>query len=256
LAVVGTGIRAGRHLTEEAGRAIREADRVLHLLAEPVARAWIRTLNPSAQSLHGLYAPGKPRERTYREIVEAVLAPVRAGLRVAFALYGHPGVCVAPSHEAIRRARGEGFEAVMLPAVSAEDCLVADLGLDPLERGCQSYEATDFLLRPPVFDPAVPLILWQVGVIGERSATGRPGGAGLQFLADRLAERYGPDHEVVVYEASPYPIKEPTIESVPLHRLGQAAVTGMSTLYVPPNAPRTPDPRGFERLRIPRDASS
>jgi hypothetical protein len=33
----------------------------------------------------------------------------------------------------------------MLPGISAEDCLFADLGIDPGIYGCQSYEATDFL---------------------------------------------------------------------------------------------------------------
>src|SRR2546429_6584747 len=45
-----------------------------------------------------------------------------------------------------RQAREEGFEAEMLPAVSAEDCLFADLGVDPGDEGCQSFEATSFLL--------------------------------------------------------------------------------------------------------------
>jgi hypothetical protein len=34
----------------------------------------------------------------------------------------------------------------MLPAVSAEDCLFADLGVDPGAAGCQSHEAADFLI--------------------------------------------------------------------------------------------------------------
>ena len=64
-------------------------------------------------------------------MAEAILEPVRAGKRVCAAFYGHPGVFVLPSHDAISRARAEGFEATMLPGVSAEDCLVADLGVDP-----------------------------------------------------------------------------------------------------------------------------
>jgi hypothetical protein len=35
----------------------------------------------------------------------------------------------------------------MLPAISAEDCLFADLGVDPADHGCPSYEATDFLVH-------------------------------------------------------------------------------------------------------------
>ena len=49
------------------------------------------------------------------EMVEEILAAVREGKRVCAVFYGHPGVYVKPSHEAVRRARKEGFEARMLP---------------------------------------------------------------------------------------------------------------------------------------------
>src|SRR5206468_2355822 len=125
--VVGTGIRFGLQTTEEAKDRITRADQVLHLFANPVPIKWIERLNPSAQSLHRFYAPGKPRRETYAEMVQEIMAWVRKGLDVCVVLYGHPGVFVTPSHAAIRQARREGFEATMLPAVSAEDCLFADL---------------------------------------------------------------------------------------------------------------------------------
>src|SRR5207249_370834 len=130
LAVVGTGIRFGSHTTREAWQRIKDADQVLYLLPDRVSPQWIEELNPAARSLGGHYAVGKPRSETYDGIVEEILACVRKGLRVCVALYGHPGVFVYPSHEAIRRARAEAYPAEMLPGVSAEDCLVADLGID------------------------------------------------------------------------------------------------------------------------------
>src|SRR3546814_14587936 len=77
---------------------------------------------------------------TYREMVAAMLAEVRAGRRVCGAFYGHPGVFARVPHKAIAQARAEGFEAHMEAGVSAEDCLYADLGIDPGEVGCQHYE--------------------------------------------------------------------------------------------------------------------
>ena len=74
----------------------------------------------------------------------------------------------------------------MLPGVSAEDCLVADLGVDPGEHGWQSWEATGFLLRGFRPDPTAGLVLWQVDGIGKldwnldpdpRGAPGAGGGA-------------------------------------------------------------------------------
>ena len=62
----------------------------------------------------------------------------------------------------------------MLPGISAEDCLFADLGVDPAEAGCQSYEATRFLERRPAIEPRAALILWQIGVVGSANHSAEP----------------------------------------------------------------------------------
>jgi hypothetical protein len=100
---------------------------------------------------------------------ELTLKYLREGLNVCVVYYGHPGVFVMPSHDSIRQARAAGFEAIMLPGISAEDCLFADLGIDPGRIGCQSFEATDFLVNRRKFDTSSHLILWQIGVIGDLS---------------------------------------------------------------------------------------
>lgn len=234
LTVVGTGIRMGVHLTPESRAAIDAADELLHLAADPLAEEWLLGLHPRSTSLRSEYNVGESREAIYERIVERMLAPVRDGLRVAAAFYGHPGVYVRPTHEAIRRARAEGHDACMLPAVSAEDCLYADLNIDPATTGCASYDATDFLLRPPTIDTASGLILWQITVIGDPNAVAEPRLDNVHALVGRLAEDYPLKHGVVVYEASPYPVAEPVIEHVTLGSLPEAALTPLSTLYVPP----------------------
>jgi uncharacterized protein YabN with tetrapyrrole methylase and pyrophosphatase domain len=250
LVVAGTGIQFGNHTTREARREIEQADKILYLFADPAPVPWITRLNPTAESLGRFYARGKPRSETYAEIVEEILGWVRRGLRVCALFYGHPGIFVTPSHEAVARARSEGFTARMLPGVSAEDCLFADLGLDPGDVGCQSFEATTFLLYHCEFDTSIPLILWQIGTIGVRDGVPAPSRQGLQVLVDRLAEKYGPDHQVVVYEASPYAICDPTIQRASLSDVDPATVTGMASLYVPPKDEPTPDLEMFDRLGI------
>jgi Tetrapyrrole (Corrin/Porphyrin) Methylases len=79
-------------------------------------------------------------------MVNRIIKYVKRDLRVCAVFYGHPGVFCTPSHESIRIARKLGYRATMLPAISAEDCLFADLGVDPGKHGCQSFEATDFLV--------------------------------------------------------------------------------------------------------------
>jgi Tetrapyrrole (Corrin/Porphyrin) Methylases len=167
--------------------------------------------------------------------VDELLAPVRAGRDVCAAFYGHPGVFVHPGHEAIRRARAEGHPARMLPAVSALDCLVADLGIDPAATGLQSYEATDFLVHRRPVDEAATLVLWQIGVIGELGVAMGPRRESLALLADRLVETYPRGHEAIVYEASPYPlVADPIVLRLRLEELPDAQVPLLSTLVVPP----------------------
>ena len=248
LAVVGSGIRLGAHLTQEARGRLELADSVYYLLAEEAPTRWIHRLNPAARSLRPVYRPGREREEIYEEIVETALGDVRQGRDVCMVTYGHPSVFDDASHESVRRARTEGFPARLYPAISALDCLFVDLEVDPGSDGMQLYDATDFLIRHRTPDPAVPLVLWQITVIGHTRATGTVDRERLRTLAERLEETYGSDHEVVVYEASPFPVGEPLIERVSLAALPQARVTGLATLYVPPASSAPADPEMVELL--------
>lgn len=233
LLVVGTGIQMPNQLTVEARAAIETADRVFYGVADPITRHQIKQLHPQAESLFDLYSVDKSRTITYREMVEKVLAAVRAGFKVCFVLYGHPGVFAQPSHAAIRQARSEGFPAKMLPAISAEDCLIADLGVDPGAQGCQSFEAWDFLLRRRKIDSTVPLLLWQVAGIGERNYPTQCNRANLALLTEYLQQFYPSTHEIIIYEASPFAVCDPKIERLPLSRLAEAPVSSISTVYIP-----------------------
>jgi uncharacterized protein YabN with tetrapyrrole methylase and pyrophosphatase domain len=234
LTIVGTGITLGVHVTPEARAAIERADEVLYLLAEPAMSLWLERLNPRARSLEHLYPLGSDRREIYQAIVEEVAARVRTGADVCLAFYGHPGVFVYPSHELVRRARAEGWHARLLPGISAEDCLFADLGVDPGLIGCLSFEASDFLLHGRRPDTSAGLVLWQIGVIGIAGAVLETSYPGVAILRDRLLDDYPPAHEVVVYEAATYPIFEPVVRRVPLAGLAEAEIPTMATLWVPP----------------------
>jgi hypothetical protein len=239
LVAVGTGIRTIGQVTLEALAWIRRADKVVHVVSDPVAEDLIQTLNPDgAESFHHFYAENKPRLQIYHEMVERILAHVRSGKRVCMVAYGHPGVFVYPTHVAIQRARAEGYKTRVLPGISAEDCLFADLNLDPALAGCQSYEATDFLINGRIFDPSTPLILWQIGVLGQATFSNQPQASrAMPQLLERLAPHYRPDHPAIVYEAPIFPGAEPLIMPVPLAMLPQAPLKAISTLVIPPSSP-------------------
>jgi uncharacterized protein YabN with tetrapyrrole methylase and pyrophosphatase domain len=248
LTVVGTGIQLGSHLTPAAREAIKSADVVLSLVSEPVAQMMVEELNPNVRSLHGAYTLGRDRREAYDAMTEEILREVRAGKRVCAAFYGHPAVFVDPSHRAVAQAREEGFEARLLPAVSAEDCLFADLGIDPADEGCLTYEATDFLVRDRDVVPTAALILWQIGTVGNASAADDAVVPGLPLLVERLRRHYPPEHEVVVYEASPYSAFGPVVTRVGLGELAPEHVTALSTLYVPPRERAAENPETVAQL--------
>ncbi|HET6411531.1 MAG TPA: SAM-dependent methyltransferase [Anaeromyxobacter sp.] len=250
LVVVGTGIRTVGHLTMEAVAWIRQADKVLYVVGDPVAESMLRELNPAgAESLTTLYAEGKPRIETYNEMIERTLVCVRAGLLTCMACYGHPGVFVYPSHESIRRARAEGYAARMLPGISSEDCLFADLGIDPGISGCQSYEATDFLLNSRTWDPTSSLVLWQIGVVGD--ATFKAAGydlSAMPLLVERLLSVYPPQHLMYLYEAAVFHGCEPIIRPIAASQLPSEPLSAGYTLYIPPAYPRMSDLTMFQRM--------
>jgi uncharacterized protein YabN with tetrapyrrole methylase and pyrophosphatase domain len=247
LLVVGTGIMLGAHVTAEAKGAITEAELVMYVVPG-VCEEWLNSLNPRMESLHDCYAAGKPREQSYDEMVDRIVTAVCSGRRVCAVFYGHPGVFVNPSHRAIAAVRAKGLPARMMPGVSAEDCLFADLGIDPGGQGCISYEATDFLIRRRVFDPATLLILWQIGALGEASVAEMRDTARLAVLVDRLREEYADDHEVIVYEAASFAICDPYIKRLPLASLVESPAPAMSTLVVPPAKTADVDDEWVRRL--------
>ena len=244
LVVIGTGIKTVGQLTLEAIAWMREADSLLYAVSDPVAEAVVKRLNPEgAFSLAGYYEEGKPRMDAYDAMIEHILKCVRKGDTTVAAFYGHPGVFAYPSHESIRRARNEGYQARMLPGISAEDCLFADLGVDPAVGGCQSYGATDFLMNAPSIDPSSQLILWQIGTVGNWTyKTEQTDTRAMPLLVQRLAQFYPLSHPVVVYEAATLPVMQPMIAQIPLSSLSEFPITTAMTLYVPPARVRTPDP--------------
>jgi uncharacterized protein YabN with tetrapyrrole methylase and pyrophosphatase domain len=251
LTVVGTGIDIGGHFTPQARASFEHAGEAFYLVADPVAAAWLEEINPRARSLHQFYVTGEPRVEAYEAMVDAILEPVRAGRDVCAAFYGHPGVFVYAGHKAVKRARGEGFGAWMLPGISSLDCLFADLGIDPGRTGCQVHHATEFLLRRARPDASATLILLQISVIGVRRSVERPDWSRLPVLVEYLSGFYPGDHEVIAYEASPYPVAAPVVERMPLSNLAQADLATGMTLVVPPAIEPTVDATMRDRLGLP-----
>lgn len=235
LVCVGTGMTLGSHISPLSRSYIEQADVVFVLVADGTTELWIQSMNADVRSLQPYYAEGQSRMITYKQMVAAMLAEVRSGKKVCGAFYGHPGVFAWVPHQAIKEAKALGYQAHMEPGISAEDCLYADLALDPGTYGCQHYEASNLMFYQRTIDTAAYLILWQIGVAGDKSlAKFTTGGAYREVLVELLSQWYPLDHQVILYEAVNLPIKPPRIERIPLSDLPKAQMDLKTTLVIPP----------------------
>lgn len=250
LSCVGLGMTLGSHLTPLARSHIVQADVVFAALSDAIAEEWLKRMHPDVRSLQPCYAEGKPRMRTYREWVALMMAELRADKRVCGVFYGHPGIFAWSPHKVIEEARAEGYEAHMEPGISAEDCLYADLGFDPGRYGCQHFEASQLLYCDRRVDPAGYLVLWQVGVVGNRSV-GRFDAAPAYraLLVERLEQDYPPDHEVIIYRGATLPVEQPRIQRIALRELAGIPLTAEETVVLPPAVTLQPNRAMLVRLQ-------
>ncbi len=258
LVCVGLGMTLGAHISPRSRSHIRGADVVFAVVSDPLVELWLKQMHRDVRSLQGFYEEGKSRTITYEQMVDALLVEVRSGKRVCGAFYGHPGVFAWAPHKAIEMARAEGYPAQMEPGISAEDCLYADLGIDPGRHGCQHYEASQMMVYQRRIDPSAYLVLWQVGVAGDQShrrfATSAPY---RQVLVDVLLLDYPAGHVVTLYEAATVAIDQPRIEYIALTDLVHARVEMQTTLVIPPCRPMQKNLSVIKRLdRLDAEAPS
>lgn len=239
LVFVGTGMRMAGQLTPIAQSYMESFDIVIAAVPNIFTRKWLQGVAKEYVCLNDHYedtkVDGKTRRDTYRRMADTILKEVRAGKKVCAAFYGHPGIFACISHMAIAEAREEGYDAHMEPGISALDCLVADLGIDPGSHGMQSMESTQFMIYKRTLDPTALLILWQVGIAGDltlKRFDTEP--AHLQILVNKLAQYYPLDHEVILYEAATDPLEKTRIDKLHLGDLPKMAYKQITTLVIPP----------------------
>ena len=251
LAVVGMGMTLGSHLTPISRSHIEQADVVFAALSDNLVEKWLMRMNPDVRSLQGNYAEGKSRMLTYREWLDLIMVEVRHGKQVCVVFYGHPGMFAWTPHKAIEAARAEGYPAHMEAGISSEDCLYADLGIDPGRFGCQHFEASQFVLYDRQLDNAGYVILWQVALVGD-TTLGRltdTGPAYRKVLVDRLSRDYPLDHEIIIYRCATLAIDDPRIDRVRLQDLPDVDMTVSDTVILPPAREMQPVKDVWDRVR-------
>lgn len=236
LSVLGLGLRCPEQASQRCLQALKQADRVFLISDNLEKQDWLRQLNPNFYNLMTHYALGKPRRDTYQEMADQVLACLNDGGNAALVSYGHPLVFCDPSRLAIEQTVQAGYELEVLPGVSSIDCLLADLRVDAHRYGLQIYEGHDLLLHAVAVDPRCSQIIFQVPSLGDNTGGWQPGRfrGFIRALAEKLAQSFGEDHEVVLYFGSNSPERPTRADRCLLKELHQVEMVSEYTLWVPP----------------------
>lgn len=231
LIVVGSGIKSIAHLSEETKKVIQNSDKVLYLVNEDNLKEWLQTTAKDAESLDKIYFSSPKRIDAYRAITDHIVKTYSEVTNLCVVFYGHPTVFADSALDAVKQIKERGGNAVVLPAISAQDCLYSDLEIDPGNQGCFSIEATELLIYERKIDPHSHLMLWQIANIGSFSTKQT---AKLDVLKDYLLQYYPAKQAICIYEAATLPLQEARIEWAELNDLPGIAINAISTLYIPP----------------------
>ena len=108
LVIVGSGIRSAGQFTTEAISHIKNADKVLYCVSDPVTETYIRDLFPGAMDLGVFFDGSKDRYDSCVQMAEACLLFPRQGLYTVAIFPGHPGMFSIPALRAIQIAKKQG----------------------------------------------------------------------------------------------------------------------------------------------------
>lgn len=222
----------------------------MYLVNEPITKQWIEKYSKLSESLESIYFSENDRQVAYDKIKDKILSELISHDFVTVVLYGHPTFFADPGLQAIVKARNLSIETVILPGISAENCLYADLAIDPGLYGCFHIEATELLLYDKIIDPTAHLCIWQPGVIGNRSTPKQnQKGKHLNLLKNKLLEYYPASHAATLYEASLYPGIESLIYTFLLEHIEEQNISTLSMLYIPPINQREANKQILKQLR-------
>lgn len=224
MVVVGLGPGSPEQVTREAW-AVLQAAQVLYL--RTADHPLVAHLPPYLQ-VRSLVEEGT-QELTLAQIREQIVDRLLAAAEeeVVYGVPGHPLVAEATTRLLLERL---GSEQVRIVAgISFLEPVCTALGIDPLERGLQLYDAFDLAVPDSAFVPAAPLDPTRPLLIAQ--VCGRPATSGVR---QALLRHYPEDHPVTMVRAAGVPGAE-RVWSGLLQALDREDAPALPrTLYVPP----------------------
>lgn len=240
--IAGLGVLNVDQITRETERVIRRSNEVLYVDTGVATRPYLESLCPRATALFDTsYEETGHRLNAYHHMAARVLNAALDHPPVTFAMHGHPIVGAYAPFLIRDLAALLDLEVLILPGISAMDCLFAELMVDPCVVGMQMYEATDLLLRRRPLQPEVPALIWQIGCVETTLHTMRVSKpARFERLRSHLLRFYPPRHEVSAVYSTPHPLMPSTVRRFALREICDHAHVLHSgfTLFIPPTIER------------------
>lgn len=241
--IIGLGINPEKQLSKEAKEVITDSEKVFCVTTK-------EELNELEES-HGnkfydltkeSYKKDELRLEAYFHMASKIIEESLVNGKATLALYGHPTVFAFPPYLIHRVAKLLNKKVKIISGVSAMDCLLADLVIDPATNGMLTYEATDLLMTRRMILPDVPLMIWQVGTV-ETSLYNTLQNTPSRFkkIKEYLLEFYPASQPVFAYFANSIKDQNSLVYTIKLGEIEDyASILGSGiTIYIPPAYKRT-----------------
>lgn len=236
--IVGTGIKSVDHITNEVEMIISTAKKVLYVDNGVGVREYLESkCNDIVDLLSPSYVENESRMKAYHNMAASVIDAALAEPPVVFALYGHPLVFALPPILIREVAPLFDLRVKVLPAISAFDCLLSDLFVDPCGKGLQMFEATDLVLRQHPLNVNISTMIWQLGSLETALYTTRKSTERrFDRLDDHLRRFFPGSHKAYCVYSSAHPLSNSQIVEIPLNELRGSGpdIHGGFTMFIPP----------------------
>ena len=247
ISIIGRGIDPEKHLTLQALRALKAADRAFGI--EPETATWKKFQKefgtPVIEDLSFLYRSDRIDQANYEAFVATILQALDSCKHLALLVAGHPMVGV--SFIRILRSKLEDridseVKIEIIGGISSFDTLLLDLQLDPLERGTLLLDTNRLLLLEYELDPSLGAFLYHVCSVGNSITDYRNTSSTTRLsLLKHYLLRFFPPHKELFLCRSSFGVDVQSARfSITLAELEQAAeqIDFATTLYIPPEKPR------------------
>ncbi|MDP2856827.1 MAG: nucleoside triphosphate pyrophosphohydrolase [Bacillota bacterium] len=220
LCVVGLGPGNPDSMSLGAWRALSDAEFVILRTRIHPTVSFLDEEGITYVSCDDIYEAAGDFDTAYEQVVDRVMQAALSGLRVAYAVPGHPSVFESTTGMLRRKCAETGVPLRIAGSEAFLEPVLQKAGIDPSD-GLLILDA--LTLKASSLAPGVPCLIAQVY---DRTTA--------SSVKLTLAEVYGDDHPVTVLRAAGVPGEE-WVETVPISRLDHLEwLDHLVTVYVPP----------------------